>query len=97
MTDDLPPEEQAAELERRLRLAQERQQKSTAIAGVIRNYLGDRQQVDLEELRSLIQTALTELLGFSTFYFLAKKGIVPQCLSVAATRSVAQLNAQKLF
>ena len=55
----LPPEQQRAELERRLRLAQEREQKSKAAASVIRNYLDAHAQIDLEALRLLIRTALS--------------------------------------
>jgi hypothetical protein len=54
----LSPEQQRAELERRLTAAHRREQKSKAIAGVIRTYLDGHRQVDLETLRSLIQAAL---------------------------------------
>jgi hypothetical protein len=54
----LPPQEQLAQLERRLRFAQQRENKSKAIAQTIRTYLDDHQQVDLEELRLLIEGAL---------------------------------------
>ena len=54
----LPSEQQRAQLDRRLQAAQQREQKSKAIAGVIRDYLDAHKQVDLEALRSLIQAAL---------------------------------------
>jgi hypothetical protein len=54
----LPPDQQTTELQRRLRLARERERKSNAIAGVIRGYLDAHKEVDLEALRSLIQAAL---------------------------------------
>jgi hypothetical protein len=54
----LPPDQQAAELQRRLQAVQERERKSKTIAGVIRGYLDAHKEVDLEELRSLIQAAL---------------------------------------
>jgi hypothetical protein len=54
----LSPREQRAQLDRRLRLAQERERKSNAIAGVIRGYLDAHKEIDLEALRSLIQAAL---------------------------------------
>jgi hypothetical protein len=57
----LEPAQQAVQLERRLRFAQEREQASNAIAGVIRSYLDAHNEVDLEALRSLIQAALARL------------------------------------
>jgi hypothetical protein len=54
----LPPEQQRAQLERRLAAAREREQRSKAIADVIRGYLQSAEQIDLEALRSLIQRAL---------------------------------------
>jgi hypothetical protein len=57
----LPPEQQRVQLQHRLRLAQQREQKSNAIAGVIRGYLDAHKEVDLEALRSLIQGVLAGL------------------------------------
>jgi hypothetical protein len=55
----LPPDQQAAELERRLHALQERQRKSRTASTVIRQYLDSApERIDLEELRSLIQAAL---------------------------------------
>jgi hypothetical protein len=55
----LTPDQQAAELQRRLDLIQERQRKSRTASAVIRQYLDSApKQIDLEELRSLIQEAL---------------------------------------
>jgi hypothetical protein len=55
----LPPDQQAAELNRRLQALQERERKSQTASTVIRQYLDSApKQIDLEELRSLIQEAL---------------------------------------
>jgi hypothetical protein len=54
----LPPEEQRAQLERRLAALEQRERRSKAVAGVIRNYLDSTKQIDLEALRSLIREAL---------------------------------------
>jgi hypothetical protein len=54
----LPPQEQLAFLERRLQAAQQREQKSKAIASVIRSYLDAHKEVDLETLCSLMREAL---------------------------------------
>ena len=54
----LSAEGQRTELQRRLDDVRRRQQRSNAIASVIRGYLDAHKQVDLEVLRSLIQAAL---------------------------------------
>jgi hypothetical protein len=54
----LPLEEQRAQLEHRLAALEQRERRSKAVAGVIRNYLDCTKQIDLETLRSLIREAL---------------------------------------
>jgi hypothetical protein len=54
----LPPEEQRVQLQHRLAALEQRERRSKAVAGVIRNYLDSTKQIDLETLRSLIQRAL---------------------------------------
>jgi hypothetical protein len=54
----LPPQEQLSFLERRFQAAQQREQKSKAIASVIRSYLDAHKEVDLEALCSLMREAL---------------------------------------
>jgi hypothetical protein len=55
----LPPDQQVAELNRRLQALQERERKSQTASMVIRRYLDSApKRIDLEELRTLIQTAL---------------------------------------
>jgi hypothetical protein len=55
----LPPNQQVAELDRRLRALQEREHKSRTASAIIRQYLDSApQRIDLEELRRRIQAAL---------------------------------------
>jgi hypothetical protein len=54
----LSPDEQVAQLDRRLRAVGERERKSHTVARTIRHYLDDHKDIDLEELRSFIQAAL---------------------------------------
>jgi hypothetical protein len=54
----LPAEEQRVQLQRRLQAAEQVQRRSRLVASVIRSYLESAERIDLQALRSLIQTAL---------------------------------------
>jgi hypothetical protein len=60
----LPLEEQRAQLQHRLAALEQRERRSKAVAGVIRNYLDSTKQIDLEALRSRIREALARTWRF---------------------------------